>query len=474
MRGVRGFAAMLCCVLFQLPLCAQGDASHCNRLKFTLPFQLDPQDASKLKEAQLYESSDGKSNWKLVARIGPNDSGFALQVPREGEYWYLLRTIETSGQAYPPQLDRLPPNVQVTKVVVDTAPPRIDFRELPGRGEQVSLSWNITDEYLDLSTIRLDYLNASNQWVPITIRQQARGETSLQVPARGKLELRLSAADQAKNQEAKTLTINLGGAPPAASGGAVAGAGIEQNRERDYARTNQNNNDGWDHGSEGTGSMRRSTSLEDAGSGQRDTRYVNKDTFNLNYNLEQVGPSGAYVEAFYQSDSQWLPCGNKKVSQEGSGKLEVKLPREGSFGMLLQVRSGFDNTATKPRASTNPDLWICLDKTLPKVSDVQALPGRGVNMGKLKILWRANDANLAAQPIKIEYRDVEDADKQWQLINDNLENSGSFIWTVPPRGYRYVIRVSAVDKARNWGEAITPEVIIDVAQPKVRIVDIDP
>ncbi len=475
MLGLRGLAAMLCCVLFQLPLCAQSDASYCNKLKFSLPFQIDPQDVSKLKEAQLYESNDGRANWRLVARIGPNETGFPLQVPREGEYWYLLRTIESNGQAYPPQLDRLPPNVQITKVIVDTTPPRIDFRELPGRSDQVTVSWAISDEYLDLATIKLEYLNANNQWVPIAIRQQARGETSLTVPARGRLELRLSAADQAKNQEAKSININIGGGGGVAGGGGSAGSNNESYRDKEYSRNNNTGNDGWDRGSEGTGTMRRSTSMDDVSTTpQRETRYVNKDEFNVNFNLEQVGPSGAFVEAFYQSENQWLPCGNTKVTHEGPGKLLVKLQREGSFGLIMQVRSGFDNTATKPRSSTSPDMWVCLDKTPPKVSEVQVMPGRGSNMGKVKIQWRASDTNLASQPIKLEYRDMEDGDKQWQIIADNLENSGTFIWNVPPRGFRYQVRVSAVDKARNWGEALSQEVIVDVAQPKVRIVDIDP
>ena len=33
--------------------------------------------------------------------------------------------------------------------------------------------------------------------------------------------------------------------------------------------------------------------------------------------------------------------------------------------------------------------------------------------------------------------DLEDNDKNWQLITDNLDNSSSYIWTAPPRGFRY-------------------------------------
>jgi len=471
MKGLRRLAAMLCCVLFQLPVWSQGEPSYCNKLKFSIPFQIDPSEVSRLREAQIYESNDGRNNWRLVSRIGPTETAFPIQVPREGEYWYLLRTIETTGQAYPPQLDKLPAGVQLTKVVVDTTPPRIDFRELPGRGDQVSVNWNIYDENLDPNSIRLDYLNQNNQWVPISIRQQAKGEATVNVSAKGRLELRMSASDTARNIETKSITVVTGGAGGGAATGAGTGDTSSANREFDR---NRNGNDGWDNSNDGFGNPRRASNANDTPTGQRETRYVGTESFTVNFHLEQVGPSGAFVEVFYQNDNQWNPCGNTKVTQEGTGKLKVTLPREGSFGLVVMVRSGFDNTAAKPRASATPEIWVCYDKTLPKVSDVQVIPGRGSNMGKVKIMWRASDTNLAAQPVRLEYRDLEDNDKNWQLITDNLDNTGSYIWTAPTRGFRYQVRVAAVDKAKNWGEAISQEVIVDVAQPKARIVDIDP
>ncbi|HQR42125.1 MAG TPA: hypothetical protein PLX97_05560 [Gemmatales bacterium] len=461
----RWLTGMLVLLLSTLPVCAQGEAAYCNRLKFSLPFQIDPQEVAQLREAQLYESLDGRSNWRLIARIGPQDTKFALQVPREGEYWYLLRTIENNGQAYPPQLDKLPTNVQITKVIVDTTPPRIDFRDQSGRNGEIVVSWNIYDENLDPASIRLEYLSNSSQWIPINIRQQARGETAVNVPVKGRLELRLSAADSARNLETKSITVVSGG------GGGSQDRDFSRNTASSGAVGSRSSDDGW--GDPAGPSRRASSAMDEPASSQRETRYVNKDSFNLNFNLEQVGPSGAIVEAFYQADNQWNPAGDVKVTNEGPGKLTVRLPREGSFGMILQVRSGFDNTATKPRPSTGPDMWVCLDKTPPKVSDVQVIPGRGINMGKVKIQWRASDTNLAQQPIKLEFQDLEDADKSWQLITDNLDNSGVYIWTAPTRGYRYKVRVSALDKAKNWGEGISNEVIVDVAQPKVRIVDID-
>ena len=160
MTGLRLLAAMLCCVLLQQPVWSQNEPSYCNKLKFSLPFQIDPQEVSRLREAQLYESGDGRSNWRLISTIGPKDTLFPIQVPREGEYWYLLRTVENTGQAYPAQVDRLPANVQITKVVVDTTPPRIEFRELPGKSDQViSSGLNTHDGQLRLLCVRCQTSN---------------------------------------------------------------------------------------------------------------------------------------------------------------------------------------------------------------------------------------------------------------------------------------------------------------------------
>jgi hypothetical protein len=467
-------------MLMQLPLCAQNDTAYCNRLNFKLPFQIDQQEAARLREAQLYESSDGRSNWRLISKIGPSETAFPIQVNREGEYWFLLRTIETTGQSFPPNLDKLPAGVQITKIIVDTTPPRIDFREVSTRGEQVIVSWNIVDENLDQNSIKLDYLNNSNQWVPLQIRQQARGESQLTVPVRGRLDLRLSATDSAKNLDSRTITVNTAGGGGAGNTNTGNEGYSRNDRDREYSRGTastggSNSNDGWGEPSrESTGSGRRSTAMDETPRNQRETRYVNTESFNVNFNLEQVGPSGAFVEAYYQADNQWTPAGSVKVNQEGPGKLKVTLPKEGTYGMLLQVRSGFDNTVRPPRTSTSPEMWICLDKTPPKIVEVLAQAGRDSHMGKVKITWKASDANMALQPIKIEYRDMDENDKSWQLLVDNLDNNGLYIWNnVPNRGYRYQVRVTAVDKARNSNELNSGEVIVDVAQPKVKILDID-
>jgi hypothetical protein len=454
MMGLRWLLAMLCLCLCQVPLWAQNDASYCNSRRFTIPFSVDSKDAARIREAQLYESVDGRSNWHLVAKIGPNENKFLVNVSRDGEYWYLLRLLDDSNQFYPAQLDRLPADVQITKVIVDTAPPRITFRELPTKGDQVGVTWTVQDENLDLNSLRLDILSPSGQWTPINIGQRASGEAYFTPRTRGRIDCRLSVQDLARNQDVKSLSI-------------LPSATTNSDRAyQDQGSRDPNYNDDY-------AARRSQPSSESTASTGREPRYVNKEKFFINFDLEDVGPSGAYVEAFYLADNTWTPCGQTKVQGVGAGKVEVTLPRDGNFGLITMVRSGFDNVSQKPRPSTTPDLWVCIDKTPPKVANVQVTPGRGSNIGMVNITWMASDVNLASRPIRLEYRDVDDPDKSWRLIEDNLDNTGRYAWQAPRTGYKFEIRVSAFDKARNVGEGTSAPVVVDVAQPKIRILDIE-
>ena len=117
--------------------------------------------------------------------------------------------------ANPQSLDKLPANVEMVKVIVDTTPPRMEFREAPSRGDQIGVSWAVQDENLDLNSLRLDVLNANGQWTPVSIQQRTRGEAYFTPNVRGRIELRLSVQDLARNQEVKPLNITVGGGAPA-------------------------------------------------------------------------------------------------------------------------------------------------------------------------------------------------------------------------------------------------------------------
>jgi hypothetical protein len=94
--------------------------------------------------------------------------------------------------------------------------------------------------------------------------------------------------------------------------------------------------------------------------------------------------------------------------------------------------------------------------------------------GKLTITWRATDKNLLPYPITLKY--AKDREGPWTEIASGLENSGRYVWTLPPAApWQMWIRVEAADRAGNVGAADTPTPVkVDLAQPRGIILDAEP
>ncbi len=101
---------------------------HTNKLKFRIPFHYD---AAELTRAS---GSDGRFGLHVFARPRPNpgrpyqdvapDAGkFSFDAPADGEYWFIVRTLDAKKNIHP--AGRLAdPDL---KVIVDTTLPRLDL-----------------------------------------------------------------------------------------------------------------------------------------------------------------------------------------------------------------------------------------------------------------------------------------------------------------------------------------------------------
>jgi hypothetical protein len=100
--------------------------------------------------------------------------------------------------------------------------------------------------------------------------------------------------------------------------------------------------------------------------------------------------------------------------------------------------------------------------------------GRGADAGKLTILWTATDKNLGSQPITLYWS--ENGQEPWTPIISKIENTRRYVWTMPETlPFKFFVRVEAVDLAGNVGIADTPDhVKVDLAQPKVRVIGVEP
>jgi hypothetical protein len=84
-----------------------------------IPFRLDPASREEVRELSLYVSRDEGKSWTLAATARPEEERFPFKAPKDGAYWFAVRTTTKAGANLPADLARLVPTL---KVLVEAAP----------------------------------------------------------------------------------------------------------------------------------------------------------------------------------------------------------------------------------------------------------------------------------------------------------------------------------------------------------------
>jgi hypothetical protein len=408
-----------------------GDIIYTRQPTFRIPFEVDAV-GPRLREVQLYVSTDLGRLWNYAARTAPAQLGFDFRAERDGLYWFTVRTVDVEGRAYPLTLENARPGL---KVYVDTAPQQVFVRPLPGREGLVGVEWEVRDETLDLRTLRIDYrVSGRGAWLPLTIDTTPSGQRTWQVGTTGTVEVRLSIHDRAGNPREATTTVNAAADHRVADAGAVRSASPAANAN---------------------------------------VRMVNSKRLSLNYEVKDAGPSGvSAVQLWYTQDGRsWQMY---KEEREAKPPLVFDVHGEGLYGFTLVIRSGVGLGDSPPQMGDPPQVWVEVDLTKPFVQVLNVDVGRGSETGNLTVSWRAVDKNLAAQPITLSY--AERKEGPWTKFAKDLENTGRYVWRMEQNvPFKCFIRVEAADKAGNIGSADWEKVVlVDLAQPKGHILDVGP
>ncbi|MCS6978224.1 MAG: hypothetical protein NZM31_14620 [Gemmatales bacterium] len=411
----------------------------CRQPVFRIPFQIEPGDENRLKEVQLYLKLGEQGSWRLVKTVGPRERHFPFRAENDGLHQFLVRTVDLEGRAYPPRVEDAPPGL---RVMVDTALPQAVLRQLPPRGEQIGIEWEVRDEHLDLNSLQIDVRSqGALAWQALPVDPVAFGQKYFSPPSRGPIEVRLRVKDRAENQGSAYLLIQGGG--------------------QDVVRRDA---ESWP-----TATPSPSGSATPR---ERDIRYINTTDLSLAYTLEDVGPSGvSVVELWFTRDGRtWQRHGE---DPDKTSPFQVRFNSEGLYGLTLVVKSGVGLGDRPPQPGDPPQLWVEVDLTKPVVELRSVEAGRGPDAGTVTITWRAEDKNLAPAPISLYY--AENPEGPWTIMTGGLENSGRYVWRVPPGvPYRFHVRVEAVDKGGNVGRADSSKpVIVDLSVPKGRILGVD-
>ncbi len=437
---------------------------------FFIPFKVDPK--RPIKELRLFAQRNG-SEWEYLTTALPTQKGFKFTTNQDGTYAMAVQTIFQDGSQDPPR-DQLQPDA---KVVIDTVPPKITVRPYSTNDGAAGVEWDIVDDNLDPSSIRLEYRWPNMvDWAPIDrgISFRAHDHRIWGLKPTERIEIRVRATDLAKNEGVSApVTTSLTVGDQRQFGGSTTG------------------------NSGGTGA--------NAGTGEQvilpqtvgNIHYVNSTLVKLNYHVT-VGPSGVKKVSLWRQDDK-QPWGSKPVQEKSGSELRPDggpvavhpgespktelltfvddVKKDGVYGYIIIVESRAGASGKEPKPGDPAHRTVIVDTIKPdvKMLEPKVRPNGTAAQGALvDISWTATDKNMAAAPITLEY--AEKLDGNWRVIADKIDNTGKYTWAVPPtEPYSFYIRVRAVDRANNWGEATSKEaVIVDLTVPQVEIHEVVP
>ncbi len=133
---------------------------------FAIPFTVDRRVVQPV-EVHLYVSVDQGTTWQLHSRQAPSTRQFTFRAQGDREYWFSSRTLDGAQQAQ--SQGPLQPEL---RVVVDTVPPQLEFTARPGEGGEVITSWQVFDQNLLASSLKVEYQEGvAEPWKPVAVQR---------------------------------------------------------------------------------------------------------------------------------------------------------------------------------------------------------------------------------------------------------------------------------------------------------------
>ena len=182
-----------------------------NKSRFRIPFKFDAAEMQALgaREVRLYVSQDRGATWQHQQSVAPDSAKFQFQAAADGEYWFVVRTLDAQNRLHPEGVAMEPG----LKVLVDTTAPKLLLELRQPSAGRVQLAWAATDQALDLTQLRLEYIQPGQpDWQMVTIVPKAMGQTEWSVPREGVVAVRGTIADTAKNSATAEAQLRVAAA----------------------------------------------------------------------------------------------------------------------------------------------------------------------------------------------------------------------------------------------------------------------
>ncbi len=477
------------------PSAAPVQRNYLNKSTIQLPIQINEQSRSLISEIQLYVKESPSAAWTLRDKVGPTAKAFNFQVPRDGEYWFAMVTMDKQGRGYPSDLRNEPPGLVV---VIDTQLPEIELTNLGVTPEGQLIQCEARDANLDNARTKFYYQGGDRVFREVDAVPGRAGIFCIPTQAVFTGVVRARAEDLAGNQaqrevqisqlattktapltapkgpdlpppldtkkpaslEPGRLPIGVGSAPdlkpldpPANTQKAPGGA--TRPEYKDGPRL-------LEHVVESPAPTVPQETLK--------RQFVNSTKLFLDYQIENAGQNGvAKVEVWITRDraKSW-----QKISEQSQQKspIEVAFPGEGIFGVTLVASNGRGVPGAPPAAGDAPDMWVEVDTTKPaaQLTKVHAVTADGKSV--VHIHWAASDKNLEDAAVELSYSATPQG--PWQPIAKGLKAEGQHQWAPPTDvGAKAYIRLSVRDAAGNTSvvTAQDPVLLEEPARPRAVI-----
>jgi hypothetical protein len=218
--------------------------------------------------------------------------------------------------------------------------------------------------------------------------------------------------------------------------------------------------------------------VEPAQSQMNNVQYVRDAQVLLDFELDRRGPSGVRrIEVFLTRDNgQWWH--KYTETYDTKSPLQLRLPAdEGLYGFRLVAHSGANMSTGPPQPGDEPDIRLCVDRTVPEVELYAPVPDPNLP-NAVTLRYKAVDANLPPTGVTLQWSAQPSG--PWQPISPgntrsmtgvNVPGVKECTWVLPPElPDRVHLKVTAKDLAENVGEKVTSApVTVDLNKPTARI-----
>lgn len=447
-----------------------GKTSYSRDDRIRIPFEL--RSGGSATSVKLYYSFDGGSWQEYESVRAGQKREFIFRADKEGAYSFATMTFFNDGSSDPPSKDRL---MEQRRVVIDRSPPRVNsVRSVISADGAPGLEWDVSDDNLDPKGIALEFRwPEMARFEPIDKGTlfSARDHRHWQMRAGDRMMVRVVAKDRAGNRvESEAVPVSL-------KDGEKSDGFRDVPPERKLNSTTGAGRDGRDDMS----------NYNTARSVQPSVHYVKNQAITVNFNAD-VGPSGLTAAYLYVADEKldWRqeakegpkPAPEATVADKPRTiplNFEYKAPKDGVYNFIIIVANHRDVSRREPKKGDLGDVQVIVDTRPPDVEIISTKVSPNGDRGAVvDIRWKATDANIAPEPIMLEY---QAKGKEWMAMTPSwIDNTGQYSWTAPTgEAHEFLIRVKCKDRADNVGMKVTPQPVnTDLAKPKVEIIEVKP